>query len=376
MPKPASESTENEPESTPVPMAQETETTGDETTGDEITGDAVTNDEITGDAVEGMATGDSNDEVSEGASPAASLGSRVIAAFRNRRILIMMGAGLALLVIIGVRSLFPSARIQQTPLELSDAVRLEQEFQRILNGRTTRLYVTGYPITDAMLEDLPIAPLQEAKQKAIKARDSIDQAPPNQSFGESADDTAKVYNDEGKRINFDAPDWQDYARIDAVLIDDGKITDRGLAKIAQLPDLEHVRLRLSPITDEGIKSLADCDELWLVNLPHSELTNEGLRLLGSVPNLKQLRLGSDRLTNDCCRVIAGLTNLRGLHLIGIPVTDDGVKVLSELPHLESLYLDDSAVTDSGWDWVFRNHPQLHVHVNQSHHDRDPQSHTH
>jgi len=32
------------------------------------------------------------------------------------------------------------------------------------------------------------------------------------------------------------------------------------------------------------------------------------------------------------------------------------------------------VTDEGWDWLFQNKSHLHVHIDQKHHDRDPQKH--
>jgi hypothetical protein len=82
------------------------------------------------------------------------------------------------------------------------------------------------------------------------------------------------------------------------------------------------------------------------------------------------------LGNEVTREIATLPSLRVIHLIGVPVTDEGLKTLAEMPYLESLYLDDCAVTEAGWDWLFREHPHLHVHVNQAHHDRDPKRHEH
>ena len=331
------------------------------------------------DAPEGTPTGAGSDDSSTAAQSAPtspSIGRRIIDTLRRRRLLAMIVAGLVVITALVVKSFAPSPGVEQAPLALSDSLRLEQEFEKIVSGETNRLYVAGYEISDAMLDDLPIEFLREAKRKALVAREQSDESQRKEGTKKLAIAEKEIYNDEGKRINFDPPEWEDYPRIDAVLIDQGKITDEGLATLAELPDLEHIRLRLSPISDNGIKLLAGCDELWLVNLPHSELTNEGLRLLASFPKLKQLRLGSKRLTNDCCREIAELVNLRGLHLIGIPVTDDGVKILAELPHLESLYLDDSAVTESGWQWVFRNHPELHVHVDQSHLDRDPQAHPH
>ena len=38
---------------------------------------------------------------------------------------------------------------------------------------------------------------------------------------------------------------------------------------------------------------------------------------------------------------------------------------------------DSDVMDgTQWEWLFHTHPEIHVHVNQRHHDRDPEAHRH
>ncbi|MEM9364979.1 MAG: hypothetical protein AAGD07_03210 [Planctomycetota bacterium] len=175
--------------------------------------------------------------------------------------------------------------------------------------------------------------------------------------------------------HFDVSD-ESFHAIDTVLIDRGKITDQGVIHLSTLPNLTHLRLRESDVTDAGIDSLLSCKKLWILNLPHSRITRDGLAKLIELPRLSQLRIGSPVLTNDVCRTIAKMQQLRSLHLIGVPVTDEGLRELAAMPRLESLYLDDSAVTDVGWDWLFEFHPELHVHVNQQHHDRDPHSHQH
>jgi hypothetical protein len=68
--------------------------------------------------------------------------------------------------------------------------------------------------------------------------------------------------------------------------------------------------------------------------------------------------------------------LRAVHLIEIPITDEGLQQIADLPHLESLYLDGAAVTATGWNWLFTNHPDLHIHLDQQHHDIDPNWHPH
>ncbi|NND99007.1 MAG: hypothetical protein HKN47_16955, partial [Pirellulaceae bacterium] len=170
-------------------------------------------------------------------------------------------------------------------------------------------------------------------------------------------------------------------QLQTLLIDRGEISDVGVAKIAALPKLRHLRLRQSPLTDIGVSELAKCKTLWFLNLPQTDCTAEGIAMLAELPELQNLRLGSAdpnsaKLGNDVCDAIASIKTLRSVHLINVPVNDDGLRKLASLPELESLYLDNAAVTQSGWDWLFKEHPDLHIHVDQSHHDRDPSPHRH
>lgn len=244
------------------------------------------------------------------------------------------------------------------------------QIAQILAGRSTRLHFADLPIRDEMLGELPMERLRKASEEAAERKRQAHEKYPREVSG-TPNEKALRHIDAGEAL---PP--EPLPRVDTVLVDQGVVTDDGLAKIAELPDLAHLRLRLSPITDDGVGVLASCEKLWLLNLPHSRLTTRGVSKLQDFPRLKQLRLGSPELKNECCRAIAKIRSLRGLHLIGVPVTDEGLKLLTTLPHLESLYLDDSAVTDSGWLWLFRNHSHLHVHVNQRHHDRDPHAHQH
>jgi hypothetical protein len=164
--------------------------------------------------------------------------------------------------------------------------------------------------------------------------------------------------------------------LETVIFDQGAVTDAAIPTLAALPKLQHLRLRESPITDEGMRQLVQCKTLLQLNLPHANCTVAGVEALEALPKLRMLRIGSPELGNEVTRAIANIQSLRAIHLIGIPVTNDGLRALASLPQLESLYLDDSAVTVAGWEWLFKTHPEIHVHVDQEHHDRDPKAHAH
>ncbi|MCC9658155.1 adenylate cyclase [Rhodopirellula halodulae] len=255
-----------------------------------------------------------------------------------------------------------------------------EQIQRVLDGVSKQLHTVSYPIKDEDLKKLPFDQLKDAAKQRSELRQHLESLA-EESGGESPDDHDENSaplppSDRFSRLGGDEPQITELPMLETVLIDEGVITDKGMETIAEIPELRHVRLRLSPITDAGLEPLLKCETLWFLNLPHSKLTEEGVRSLSKLPKLRQLRLGSTLLGNEVCRALLEVKSLRGIHLIGVPVSDEGLKVLVELPHLESLYLDDSGITETGWDWLFQNHPQLHVHINQRHHDRDPQYHVH
>lgn len=152
----------------------------------------------------------------------------------------------------------------------------------------------------------------------------------------------------------------------------GRADDARMDIIATLPRIERLVLRASPLTDRGLRMLAVCHELRDLNLPQVACTAAGIRALRSLAQLRSLRIGGANLAGpDVCRAVVELPALRSLHLIDVPIGDEGLAVLSGLPTLWNLYLDGAGVSDAAWEGYFRACPNVHVHVDQAHHDRDP-----
>ena len=162
--------------------------------------------------------------------------------------------------------------------------------------------------------------------------------------------------------------------LETLIIDEGIVTDDTIDLVAQLPKLRHLRLRLSPIGDAGLQQLTKCEQLWFLNLPHAECTAEGVAALKSLKKLRQIRLGSTELDNQVTNSLTQIRSLDSIHwrtCHGRGAEENSGDAISGV-----LVLDDSAVTEAGWEWLFREHPHLHVHIDQYHHDRDPQGHNH
>jgi hypothetical protein len=131
-------------------------------------------------------------------------------------------------------------------------------------------------------------------------------------------------------------------------------------------------LRESPLTDTGFRRLAACTKLRDLNIPQAACTAGGIRALSGLEHLRSLRIGGRALAGaDVCAAVAELPGLRTLHLIDVPIGDAGLRVLARLPRLWSLYLDGAGVSDEAWEEYFQACPKVHVHVDQAHHDRDP-----
>ena len=163
--------------------------------------------------------------------------------------------------------------------------------------------------------------------------------------------------------------------ITSILIDSSDITEKGLNPLTSMENLIQLRLR-TRLTDRAIPFIMKMTQLQFLNLPQADFTDDGIQLLSSHSNIQLLRIGGKRLSNKSLKSIANMPSLSFLHLIGVPVDDQGLPALYALQQLQSLYLDDTEVTEEGLVKLLRKLPHLHLHINQSHIDRDPNKHEH
>lgn len=190
---------------------------------------------------------------------------------------------------------------------------------------------------------------------------------------------AAVRAGEATRITADQPltdgEWESLhglAGLRELVLRTGVADDTRAKVLATLPDIERLVLRESPLSDAGFKELARCGRLRDLNVPQAACTPAGIRALATLSRLRSLRLGGPHLAGaDVGRAVAELVQLRSLHLIDVPLGDDGLDAIARLPGLWNLYLDGAGVSDDAWTKYFQEHPDVHVHVDQAHHDRDP-----
>jgi hypothetical protein len=177
-------------------------------------------------------------------------------------------------------------------------------------------------------------------------------------------------------LDADIVQLADATALRALLIDypESRITAAGLKHLADLPNLEHIRLRGPGVDDKALAEIGNIVSLRILNLPRGEFSDAGLEHLKALPQLVQLRFHSPAVTDAGMGTLAEFPSLARLHLIDVPITDSGLKTLAGIGRLESLYIDGGDFSNAAIDELFRARPDLHVHLNQQHHDRDPNKH--
>ena len=233
-----------------------------------------------------------------------------------------------------------------------------------------------------------VNPIMAIAALALSAGCASETLPPGRGATEAslAEQIAAVEQGESTRIQIaetvlgdtDAAVIGKVLGLKELLVDhpESRFSVAGIASLAALTHLEHLRIRGPGIDNGCLTELARCEKLQILNVPQGSFDDDGLAVLAELPHLVQLRFGGPAVTDRGMQMLDGFPALLRLHLIDVPITDAGLMELAKIERLQSLYIDGGNISDAGWDELFRLRPTLHVHVNQQHHDRDPHKHPH
>jgi len=116
-----------------------------------------------------------------------------------------------------------------------------------------------------------------------------------------------------------------------------RVGDSGLASLAALPAL--TTLFLSPrVTNAGMASIAQMHALRRLDASASHLTDAAMEPLSQLPNLQELALSQTHVTNAAIPFLARLSHLQALELSGTAITPDGLEPLRTLRQLRVISL--------------------------------------
>lgn len=130
-------------------------------------------------------------------------------------------------------------------------------------------------------------------------------------------------------------------------IADPEMTDAGLAHIARLKDLRYLGLDDTRITDKGLAAVADLP-IEILQAANTKITDEGAALIGRMHILVNLNVGGCRaISNKGVSAFSKLKCLRGLDLSGTAIDSGCAKDLVKIKLLASLVLHRTAFDDNG-----------------------------
>lgn len=133
------------------------------------------------------------------------------------------------------------------------------------------------------------------------------------------------------------------------IYDTGPVDDRLCELCSRLQNLKELHLseNMEAVTDRGVASLAKLRQLESLTLMRSpKVTDAGLAAVAAMTRLKTLTLsGLPSVTPEGMKKIGQLTDLRTLHINVVPMDEASVRALTPLTKLEDFQL-----------WTVANHP--------------------
>jgi len=129
------------------------------------------------------------------------------------------------------------------------------------------------------------------------------------------------------------------------------VTDDGLVHVKGLTKLRWLSLSAArKITDKGLAHLKDLKNLEDLNLECTQTTAKGLVHLEGMTKMRRLRLSSEVRPQgqpSGLKYLAGMTELRMLDARGLCADDDELKAVKNMTKLEELNLCYTHITDKG-----------------------------
>ncbi|MHA1536315.1 MAG: leucine-rich repeat domain-containing protein [Alphaproteobacteria bacterium] len=134
------------------------------------------------------------------------------------------------------------------------------------------------------------------------------------------------------------------------------ITAKGLAAVAQMPNLSSLNLQFVKINTE-IGALAGSKTLTHLTMMRSNLDDDGAIEIAKIRSLERLVIWKTRITDKGAAAIATLPHLKTLIISGTDITDAGLKSIARIKTLRTLWMRRLKIGDKGIAY-FRGHPEL------------------
>lgn len=139
-----------------------------------------------------------------------------------------------------------------------------------------------------------------------------------------------------------------------------KISDKDLARIAPLSNLQVLDLYNTNITDAGLEWIGRLHHLQRLSVHNTAITDAGIRHLSSLKDLVALNLSKTQISDRGLVHLLGLKKLLWLQLRETAVTDAGVQQLRQLTALQELYLDPINISKKAIEDLKTSLPECNI----------------
>lgn len=126
----------------------------------------------------------------------------------------------------------------------------------------------------------------------------------------------------------------------------GQFTDKDLARLRGLTDLERLGLKQTAVTDEGLVYLKDFPKLQGLSIAGPFITEAGIAHLEGLTSLKTLALEGPQFGNSALAHLRGMSDLERLWLEGTSVDEGGFEQLAGLAKIQSLHFSSKTADGS------------------------------
>jgi hypothetical protein len=132
--------------------------------------------------------------------------------------------------------------------------------------------------------------------------------------------------------------------LEAASLEALQVTDDDLLNTLGLSRLKNLSLGRTKVTDQGLAALAQCKELRWLDVSGLPITDQGLAHAKSSTKLTQLFLDGTKITADSLPLITSFSDLEELDLSNLTLDEAALPSLGKLRKLKTLYLTETKIT--------------------------------
>ena len=136
----------------------------------------------------------------------------------------------------------------------------------------------------------------------------------------------------------------DLSQLESLWIGKGDLTPAGFQALLRLTNLRTLRLPEATITDEQLAQLCQLTRLEFLDLGKTEVSDDGIAAISRLHNLGTLRITSHRISGKGFESLKSLRPLTGLFVEADGLTDEGIASIQQLQSLEGMELRKTHLT--------------------------------